>query len=94
MSGMDLSEHFHYISVMNTRRHQGQGGSGKRKADLLQVRLNATEKQAFEDAASLAGLGLSAWVRERLRKVAAKELEESGIKNPFTLEPRVSNQNS
>ena len=42
------------------------------------MRLEVAEKQAFEAAADLAGLALSAWVRERLRKVAAHELEEAG----------------
>ena len=45
------------------------------KAEYLDIRLSATEKQAFRDAADLAGLDLSAWVRERLRKLARKELE-------------------
>ena len=45
------------------------------KADYLDIRLGAAEKQAFRDAADLAGLDLSAWVRERLRMLARKELE-------------------
>ena len=45
------------------------------KADYLDIRLEAAEKQAFRDAAELAGLDLSAWVRERLRSSARKELE-------------------
>lgn len=51
-------------------------GSGDAKSAYLEVRLNAAEKQAFQDAASLAGLDLSAWVRERLRQISRKELEE------------------
>jgi uncharacterized protein (DUF1778 family) len=46
--------------------------------DYLEVRLDADEKQAFRDAAELAGIGLSTWVRERLRLVARKELEQAG----------------
>ena len=46
-----------------------------RKAELLQVRVDDAEKEAFAEAASLAGLALSAWVRERLRMTAARELE-------------------
>jgi hypothetical protein len=45
------------------------------KAEYLDIRLLAAEKQAFRDAADLAGLDLSAWVRERLRMLARKELE-------------------
>jgi len=48
------------------------------KADYLDIRLLAVEKQAFRDAADLAGLDLSAWVRERLRTLARKELEAAG----------------
>lgn len=50
-------------------------GIDRVKADYLDIRLSTTEKQAFRDAASLAGLDLSAWVRERLRLLARKELE-------------------
>jgi len=52
-------------------------GSAK-TTDYLEVRLETSEKRAFRDAAELAGLPLSAWVRERLRKIARKELEEAG----------------
>jgi hypothetical protein len=48
------------------------------KAEYLEVRLETTEKQAFKDAADLAGLPLSTWARERLRRAARKELGESG----------------
>jgi hypothetical protein len=63
---------------MNTRRANGKAGSPKRKAEMLQVRLNAPEKTAFEDAAELAGIALSAWVRERLRLIASRELQAAG----------------
>jgi hypothetical protein len=39
--------------------------------------LEVAEKQAFKDAAELAGLPLSTWVRERLRRAAREELEEA-----------------
>lgn len=41
----------------------------------LDMRVGVDEKQAFKDAADLAGLALSAWIRERLRTMARKELE-------------------
>jgi uncharacterized protein (DUF1778 family) len=53
------------------------------KTDILKVRLQPEEKQAFQDAADLAGIALSAWVRERLRKTARRELEEVGRKIAF-----------
>jgi antitoxin component of RelBE/YafQ-DinJ toxin-antitoxin module len=46
-----------------------------RKQEFLQVRVDADEKKAFADAADLAGIATSAWVRERLRQCAARELE-------------------
>jgi hypothetical protein len=49
----------------------------KGKSEYLEIRLGAAEKQAFKDAADLAGLGVSAWVRERLRRIAAKELQDA-----------------
>jgi predicted HicB family RNase H-like nuclease len=60
---------------MSTRRANDKIGSAKRKAEMLQVRINDAEKAAFTDAAELAGIALSAWVRERLRLNAARELE-------------------
>lgn len=53
------------------------------RTDLLQIRVQATEKEAFTKAAELAGLGVSAWARERLRRDARKELEEAGQQVPF-----------
>jgi antitoxin component of RelBE/YafQ-DinJ toxin-antitoxin module len=53
------------------------------KAAILQVRVQEAEKQAFHAAAELAGLDLSAWVRERLRLLARRELEKAGQPVPF-----------
>jgi hypothetical protein len=53
------------------------------KTTTLQIRLQPEEKQAFEEAANLAGIGLSSWVRERLRTVAIRELEGVGRSAPF-----------
>lgn len=48
------------------------------KTDFMKLRLQPEEKQAFEEAAQLSGLALSAWVRERLRRAARIELEDAG----------------
>jgi uncharacterized protein (DUF1778 family) len=48
------------------------------KTEILQIRLQPEEKEAFEDAARISGIALSAWVRERLRAAAIRELEGSG----------------
>lgn len=54
-----------------------------RKREFLQVRVDDTEKQAFANAAELAGIAMSAWVRERLRQCAARELEAASQSVPF-----------
>jgi hypothetical protein len=38
------------------------------------INLEGSEKEAFKDAAELAGLSLSTWVRDRLRQIAVREL--------------------
>jgi hypothetical protein len=45
------------------------------KAEYLDVRLDLAEKRTFRDAADLAGLPISTWVRDRLRAAAIRELE-------------------
>lgn len=50
----------------------------ERKTALTQIRLLSAEKEGFEEAARHAGLSLSAWMRERLRTIARKELENYG----------------
>jgi len=56
-------------------RPRKQKGTGKE--EYLELRLDAAEKQAFRDAATLAGMAVSVWVRERLRKAARRELEDA-----------------
>lgn len=53
------------------------------KSAWIKVRVEDVEKQAFEDVAGRAGLSLSAWMRERLRLAAIRELEEAGRPIPF-----------
>jgi uncharacterized protein (DUF1778 family) len=50
----------------------------KAKNDLLQLRINPAEKQAFADAAELDGKTLSGWIRDRLRRDSRQELELQG----------------
>jgi len=57
--------------------------SSGRKEESLLVKLSPGEKSAFKSAADLAGIGMSAWVRERLRQVARRELEEANLPVPF-----------
>jgi predicted HicB family RNase H-like nuclease len=68
---------------MGNRHSSRKKGSGNRREELLQVRVADVEKEAFEEAASLSGIALSAWVRERLRSIAARELEAAARPVPF-----------
>lgn len=65
------------------RRGRPPLSSDKAKGEYLDVRLETAEKEAFKNAAALAGVPLATWVRERLRKVARKELEEAKQPIPF-----------
>ena len=51
-------------------------GLGRR--EMLRVRLNDKERKAFNEAAALAGLSLSAWARMALRERAAASLKSAG----------------
>lgn len=53
------------------------------KRAYLDVRLDESERAGFVSAANLSGLSLSAWVRERLRRAAIRELEEARRPIPF-----------
>ena len=68
---------------MEKKRGRPTKKKGSTKTRYLQVRVSDPEKAAFDAAADLAGLDLSAWVRERLRAVARKELIDSGGQVPF-----------
>lgn len=73
---------FPYISGMGNTKH-ADGGPRKNRDDRLELRLGDEEKRAFREAADLAGVPLSAWVRERLRRAAREELEGFGRTVPF-----------
>jgi uncharacterized protein (DUF1778 family) len=50
----------------------------------LQVRLMADEKEDFEQAAKIAGLSLSAWVRQAMRDRARADLAKAGRKPSYS----------
>lgn len=56
------------------------------KTDFIKLRVSPAEKDGFQQAADLAGLALSAWVRERLRAAARRELVDAGKQVPFLVE--------
>ena len=53
------------------------------KTETFLIRLELGEKEAFRTAAELAGIDVSAWMRERLRRAARQELEEARLPIPF-----------
>lgn len=59
-----------YILVMN-------------KSESILIRVEPKEKEAFKKAAELAGLPVSMWIRERLRRITRIELQDAGEKVPF-----------
>lgn len=46
------------------------------KTEYIEMRCEKSEKDAFRAAAEAAGLPLSGWIRNRLRRDARKELED------------------
>jgi hypothetical protein len=73
-----------YSIGMNQKPRRGRPPkSSGTKSESMLLRLEPEEKQGFSEAANAAGVPLSVWIRERLRVVARKELENVGKKAPF-----------
>jgi hypothetical protein len=74
--------------MKTSHKTKNKGGRPPKKPDELRsedllVKLLVDEKEAFKDAAQLAGVPLSSWVRERLRQVATRELKAASHPIPF-----------
>ncbi len=54
-----------------------------KKDSQFLIRVSETELEGFKRSADIAGVGLSAWARQRLRAAAIKDLQELGEKVPF-----------
>lgn len=54
-----------------------------KKDSQILIRVSDLEKKGFERAAKIAGIGVSAWARQRLRSSAIKELQELGERVVF-----------
>jgi hypothetical protein len=65
------------------RRGRPRKSSGETKSETVLLRLDTREKQGFTEAAKVAGVPLSVWMRERLRRAAIRDLEEVGRAIPF-----------
>ena len=58
--------------------------NGKRNRPvIMQVRTDEAERTGMERAASIVGIPVSAWARERLRTIAVRELRDAGLEVPF-----------
>lgn len=62
---------------------RGRPKKEKTLDEYIELRVSDDEKQAFRDAADRAGIPLATWARERLRKVAIRELESAELPVPF-----------
>jgi hypothetical protein len=61
-------------------------GRPKKKNPLdeyVELRISTAEKQAFRDAAERSGIPLATWARERLRRIATRELENAELPVAF-----------
>ena len=76
--------HLHYTSGHVVESYmQPQYIRAMARTMSIQVRLSSDEKDGFTEAADLAGISLSAWIRERLRLAAIRELEAAGRRPAF-----------
>jgi uncharacterized protein (DUF1778 family) len=57
------------------------------RTTALQIRVDPTEKQAFDEAAKLVGISFSAWARMTLRRAAIREFEDAGRRIDFYPQP-------
>jgi hypothetical protein len=69
-AAIDLSIHLHYNFFAM-------------KTTALQIRVDPTEKHAFDEAAKLAGISFSAWARMTLRRAAIREFQDAGRRVDF-----------
>ncbi len=77
-----------------TGRMNKTHGRPKRLDEYIEIRVATSEKDGFEEAAALAGISLSSWVRERLRLAAIRELESAGRRVPFVPEIPLGGSNA
>lgn len=61
------------------------------KTSQLLIRVSDLEKEGFEKAAEISGVGVSTWARQVLRSAAIKQCQEVGEKVAF-LDPAKQNE--
>jgi hypothetical protein len=69
--------------MSNSRHERKSTRSREKKTVPFNLRVAPAEKAAFVRAAEIAGVPISAWVRERLRVAAMRELDNVGEQAPF-----------
>jgi len=62
---------------MNRPRGRPPIAADDRKTERLEVRADSAEKAQLEQAAELAGMKLSDWIRDRLQTAARRELRKA-----------------
>jgi hypothetical protein len=62
---------------------RGRPKKDKTLDEYIELRVSEAEKQSFRDAAERAGIPLATWARERLRRVAIRELENAELPVAF-----------
>lgn len=86
---LDLYGIITYNSLMKTTERLGRPTKGSvALTERVEMRMTKAEKQSFVEAAELAGLDLSSWVRMRLRQTARKELGDAERPVHFLIESR------
>src|SRR5262245_57764724 len=73
----------YFMPEIGKKRGRPIGSTAKAKGALMQFRADSLEKQAFYEAAALSGLTVSAWIRERLRRICQGELQAARRPVPF-----------
>ena len=71
------------VSKKKSKPGRPKQDPSKLKDKAVLLRLESKEKRGFLDASQLAGIPLSAWMRERLRWAASDELQKAGREIPF-----------
>lgn len=51
--------------------------------EYIELRVSESEKKAFREAAERSGLPMATWIRQRLRRVATRELESADLPVAF-----------
>lgn len=54
------------------------------KTDTARLRLTPGEKDAFQEAARIAGVSFSTWARLTLRRAALREFQDAGRRLDFS----------